>query len=248
MGEAVLKLGTGGDHTEVDVVPEAVSDGSAYVRKDAAWAALAWGQVGGTLADQTDLQTALNGKAATGHTHAAGDVVSGTFADARIAVTNVTQHQTALAITESQITDLGSYLLNINGEVIGDLSDVTVSAPAARHALMYSGSAWVNRALVWQDLPAVTVVTATGSVSMAEGIYRVSGSGTTLTVTGFRAGYPATFINDDATNSVVIAFNGTPSVAFKHNGTVYSADTITLRPGEFIRFVDYNLIDGQAYP
>lgn len=36
----------------------------------------------------------------------AGDVVSGTFADARIAQTNVTQHQAALTLTESQISDL----------------------------------------------------------------------------------------------------------------------------------------------
>jgi len=43
------------------------------------------------------------------HTHAASDVTSGTFADARIAQTNVTQHQAALSITESQISDFGSY-------------------------------------------------------------------------------------------------------------------------------------------
>jgi len=43
------------------------------------------------------------------HTHAASDVTSGTFADARIAETNVTQHQAALSITESQISDFGSY-------------------------------------------------------------------------------------------------------------------------------------------
>jgi hypothetical protein len=45
-----------------------------------------------------------------GHTHATTDITSGTFADARIAQSNVTQHQAALSITESQISDLGSYL------------------------------------------------------------------------------------------------------------------------------------------
>ncbi|MGW8177179.1 MAG: phage tail fiber domain-containing protein [bacterium] len=40
---------------------------------------------------------------------AASQITSGTFADARIAQTNVTQHQAALSITESQISDLGSY-------------------------------------------------------------------------------------------------------------------------------------------
>lgn len=34
------------------------------------WADFNWGDIGGTLADQTDLQTALNGKSSTSHTHA----------------------------------------------------------------------------------------------------------------------------------------------------------------------------------
>lgn len=38
------------------------------------------------------------------HTHAAGDITSGTFADARIASTNVTQHQALLAIASTQLT------------------------------------------------------------------------------------------------------------------------------------------------
>lgn len=38
------------------------------------------------------IQTQINGKAATAHNHAAADTNSGTFADARIASSNVTQH------------------------------------------------------------------------------------------------------------------------------------------------------------
>ena len=41
---------------------------------------------------------------------ATSKITSGTFADARIAASNVTQHQAALSITESQISDLQSYL------------------------------------------------------------------------------------------------------------------------------------------
>jgi len=47
------------------------------------------------------------------HTHATSDITSGTFADARIAESNVTQHEAALTITESQVSDLQSYLLNV---------------------------------------------------------------------------------------------------------------------------------------
>ena len=41
---------------------------------------------------------------------AASKITSGTFADARISAGSVTQHQSALSITESQISDLQSYL------------------------------------------------------------------------------------------------------------------------------------------
>lgn len=43
-----------------------------------------WGDIQGTLASQTDLQTALGGKAATVHTHDASAIVSGTIASARL--------------------------------------------------------------------------------------------------------------------------------------------------------------------
>src|SRR5690606_37355063 len=42
------------------------------------------------------LEDALDGKAAASHTHAASDITSGTFDDARIAQSNVTQHQGAI--------------------------------------------------------------------------------------------------------------------------------------------------------
>lgn len=45
-----------------------------------------------------------NARAPLAHTHAAADVVSGTFADARIAQSSVTQHQAALSIAQSQVT------------------------------------------------------------------------------------------------------------------------------------------------
>ena len=52
------------------------------------------------------------------------NITTGTFADARIAQSNVTQHQAALSITESQISDLGTYLtgnqtITLSGDVSG---------------------------------------------------------------------------------------------------------------------------------
>lgn len=68
-----------------------------------------------TLSDWTELGyptapvTSVAGKTGV-VTLAASDIASGTLADARVAASNVTQHQAALSITESQISDLGSYI------------------------------------------------------------------------------------------------------------------------------------------
>lgn len=59
------------------------------------------------------IQTQIDGKSDLGHSHAAADITSGTFADSLISESNVTQHEAALSITESQISDIGSYLENI---------------------------------------------------------------------------------------------------------------------------------------
>lgn len=71
-------------------------------------------------------------------------ISSGTFADARIAESNVTQHEAALSITESQISDLGTYLTGITGESVGSLSDVTLTSAAQGDVLYHNGTAWVN--------------------------------------------------------------------------------------------------------
>ena len=80
------------------------------------------------------IQTQINGKAATVHTHATTDITSGTFADARIAESNVTQHEAALSVTESQVSDLGTYLSD-NDQIttleVGAATDTTLGRKAA---------------------------------------------------------------------------------------------------------------------
>jgi hypothetical protein len=51
-----------------------------------------------------DAETAIAGKADASHSHAASDISSGTFDDARIAASNVTQHQAALSIGWGQLS------------------------------------------------------------------------------------------------------------------------------------------------
>lgn len=50
----------------------------------------------------------LSGYAAASHAHAAADITSGTFDDAQIAQSNVTQHQAAIVLTERQTVYLSS--------------------------------------------------------------------------------------------------------------------------------------------
>lgn len=67
------------------------------------------------LADYTDEVLSVAGK--TGAvTLTASDIASGTFADARISESSVTQHEGALTITESQISDL-NHVVNVVSNV-----------------------------------------------------------------------------------------------------------------------------------
>tara|TARA_R110000851_G_scaffold10031_2_gene36699 strand:+ start:1471 stop:3198 length:1728 start_codon:yes stop_codon:yes gene_type:complete len=68
----------------------------------------------------TTMTSALAGKAATSHVHAGEDITSGTLPTARISAAGVTQHQAALSVTKSQVSDLGTPLEdgdNISGLV-----------------------------------------------------------------------------------------------------------------------------------
>jgi hypothetical protein len=67
-----------------------------------------------------DLLDGLNSSAfaTAAHNHSASEVTSGTFVDARIAQSSVTQHQAALTILETQITDGALLARNAAAETI----------------------------------------------------------------------------------------------------------------------------------
>jgi sugar lactone lactonase YvrE len=103
--------------------------------------------------------------ATTSHTHAASDVTSGTFDDARISESSVTQHEAALTITESQISDLQTYLTGITAEPLSDLSDVTITSIASGELLKWNGSAWINNTLAEAGIAASTHTHAASDVT-----------------------------------------------------------------------------------
>ena len=99
------------------------------------------------------------GIAAAVHTHAAADVTVGTFADARISQSSVTQHQAALTITESQISDLthtdaytktesdaaagttGAKINKVSGAAAGDVATMTAGGEVASSGTQLSALA-----------------------------------------------------------------------------------------------------------
>lgn len=78
---------------------------------------------------------------------------------------DVTTHQAALSITESQISDLGSYLTSV---ALGDVSDVTITSASSGQVLKYNGTAWVNAAdagIALTDLSVTTNAAGTAALS-----------------------------------------------------------------------------------
>ena len=69
------------------------------------------------------VNTELGTKAASSHTHNASDIDAGTLADARVVASNVTQHQAALAVTKSQISDAETTLVTPTNSTDGTYLD-----------------------------------------------------------------------------------------------------------------------------
>lgn len=92
-----------------------------------------WGAIIGTLSNQTDLQTALNAKAALVHPHATSDITSGQLGVARIGSgtpTSLTYLNGAgawttfpIPINNTSTSSTGSFLDASQGKVLKDLAD-----------------------------------------------------------------------------------------------------------------------------
>ena len=87
---------------EASNIWDLTNDGTNFYEILTTNSSLAWANVTGTPTTLADY--GITDAAALSHTHAAGDITSGTFANARVAQSNVTQHQAALSIAASQLT------------------------------------------------------------------------------------------------------------------------------------------------
>lgn len=166
VNQTVSTVGTLNDLTDVTITTPAAAQILRY--NGSQW-------VNGSVA-YSELTGVPSTFAPSAHTHAAADITSGTFADARVAGSNVTQHQALLSIAWGQLTSVPSTFppsahthvaanitdfstaadARIAAASIDALSDVTVSTPASGQYLRWNGSAWVNAAISAGDLPSHT--------------------------------------------------------------------------------------------
>lgn len=98
------------------------------------------------------------------HSDDAGDILTGTFANARISQSSVTQHQAALSITESQISDLS------HSDDAGDI--LTGTFPVARGGTGLSTIA-ANRLLYTSATSVLAALTLGSSLLITAGVLNV---------------------------------------------------------------------------
>jgi len=75
--------------------------------------------------------------------------------DTHIADATLHFTEASISITESQISDLQSYLVDLTGSPLSELSDVTITSIASGEVLKWNGSAWINNTLAEASISAV---------------------------------------------------------------------------------------------
>jgi len=156
------------------------------------------------------------GIAATGHVHAAADITSGTLADARISEGSVTQHQAALSVTESQISDLGSYITDVTGDNLDALSNVTITSNSTGEILKWNGSAWVNNTLAEAGIAAASHTHTASEITD----FNTAAQANVTAGTGVSVSAGQVNIGQDVGTTDDVVFGKVTTNSIEHTGTV----------------------------
>ena len=206
------------DNQSISVTGDATGSGSTSIALTLANTSVVAGSYGSASSVGTftvDAKGRLTSAGNTSISVAASQVSSGTFADARVAQSNVTQHQGALTISESQITDGSILTRNAGNETISGTwtfnNPVTVGTPTAdSHA---ATKLYVDSVAAGINPHAAVRVATTANITLS-GLQTIDG--VTL-VAGDRV-----LVKDQTTasqNGVYIASSGAWSRAADFDGT-----------------------------
>jgi len=171
---------------------------------------------------------------------AASDIITGKFADTLLSESSITQHQAALTITESQISDLGTYSTATGVENNADVTD-TANVTAAG-ALMESEVTNLAQVKAFDTTDYVTP-TGTETLTNKRTTKRVSTTTSTATLTPSPANYDVYTLTAQAADLTIANPTGTPVIG--DTIAIYVTDNATARA---ISFGTYYKGFGAALP
>lgn len=186
-----------------------------------------WGAITGNLSDQTDLQGVLDGKSASAHTHGASDVVSGSFAPARLAggVPDISKYLrgdgTWAAVAGTAANPAGN-----SGQVQINESGVFGGRVVGTGLTMDSLNLGVDTSVV-ATLGDVQTVTANKTFA---GQVQVTGPAAVLDATGATASRPMKVVTADPSG---VCTDG--EMAVKANGQRFVCNSTAWMPADLVR-------------
>ena len=139
-------------------------------------------------------------------------------------------------ITESDITDLGTYLTDLTGDALSTVSDVTITAIATGEILKWSGTAWINNTLAEAGISATS---HTHTASDVTDFDTEVGNNTAVAANTAKTGITAQQASDITANNAKVTYDDAAAVSANtskvtnatHTGDVTGATVLTIAAG-----------------